>query len=118
MGKVVPFARKTSCGKNEVLVEEAGSAGLKRLVSVPACEERAEQLIGEAAKLLAEAGHGDGAVPWILEDCIELLRSKGIETSAPIAASESLVVPPSGTAQPDPRLKLNANPEVSTFIRK
>lgn len=122
MGKVVPFARKSTC-EGVTSLESPGSTGLQKIVPATGTEQRAERLIGEAARLLAEAGHGADSVPWILEDCIELLRNREVGESGSVTAAPAAIDAPcvnftGRCAQPDPRLKLNADTEVSTFIRK
>lgn len=82
-----------------------------------ACEQtQAEALISEAAELLAKNNSSDSAVTWILEDCLDLLRTAqphGNTGDVKVASA----VPKAGVSQ-DPRLLLKSDSELTTIVRK
>lgn len=111
MGKLLPF-------KKVPLSADAADG-----VHGSCKQTQAEALISEAAELLAKNDSSDSAVTWILEDCLDLLRTTQSPQSTPdVKGTPDVKVAPdtlatTGVSQ-DPRLLLKPDSEITTIIRK
>ena len=122
MGKVVPFVRqeqKQTQTKGET--RPSGSALRKAITDHNQTREvRAEELIVEAAKIL-EDDKSASRIPWLLEDCIDLLKTEKSTAGTGSTALDSICSGKengqSRGGQKDPRHMLNRNSDLSSMVR-
>jgi hypothetical protein len=105
MGKLLPF-------KKVPLSADAADG-----VHGSCKQTQAEALISEAADLLAKDKTSDSAVTWILEDCLDLLRTTQLPRSTEDKKVDPDTLVKTGVSQ-DPRLLLKPDSEITTIVRK